>query len=387
MLRYCPEWAGFEGEVVGFIVRPLKYPAIDGLRFYAAFVVFLNHFVPPIATISLAVPAASYTGQSHDPIVRVLYFLSDGQHGVDLFFIIGGFLIGRMIMSPERFSYFDFMRRRIARIYPAFLAALIASTIHSCFVHDWAAFDPAKLAKDLFFLTGAEGYNPVNWSLDYEFAFYLTFPVALIAVRAFGAKIATASLFAVALIALPAMYIRGFGLVAGAVIAAWPDDQLKIIAKKMPLLLVLSVYEIPLLLRSSGLALNDFHALYPFFLPGAMLLFVKIAFGENWLSTSLSSAPMRWLGTISYSLYLFHPVMIAIVMNDIVGRAGLQQTELGITLYCSLTVGGTLLVAFASYLAFERSYFSQKRASQLPSSRGCPSRVAGGEVGVAVRVQ
>ena len=94
-------------------------------------------------------------------------------------------MICRIVSSTkQRFSYGSFLRKRFLRIYPAFLISLLISTVLS--VHwNWVKFEAAAFCENLLLLNGLNGvaginvpaYNCVTWSLFYEFAFYLVFPL------------------------------------------------------------------------------------------------------------------------------------------------------------------------------------------------------------------
>src|SRR3954454_14936633 len=83
------------------LVRDLRYPAIDGLRFYAAFLVFLCHCFGAIAIEMLHMQGAELQAISAPLSTRVLYELGSVD-GVDLFFVISGFLMGRMLLDAKR---------------------------------------------------------------------------------------------------------------------------------------------------------------------------------------------------------------------------------------------------------------------------------------------
>ena len=146
---------------------------INILRGIAVFLVVIFHFFPSI--------------------------LPNGYLGVDVFFIISGFLISLGILKDNdnnKFSYIDFYKRRIHRIIPAALAMLIVVTAFQIFVllpsdlNKYASSLEATLffgANIYFFLTG--GYFGGNdavkpllhmWSLGIEEQFYIFFPVVFI---------------------------------------------------------------------------------------------------------------------------------------------------------------------------------------------------------------
>ena len=147
-------------------------PDIDGLRAFAVLSVVLYHAFPNI--------------------------LGGGFIGVDVFFVISGYLIGWIIMrdlEQERFSFLNFYARRIRRIFPALLVVLAtALTI------GWFALLPDEyktLGKhvlggaafiDNFFLWQESGYFDISsklkpllhlWSLGIEEQFYIIFPLIL----------------------------------------------------------------------------------------------------------------------------------------------------------------------------------------------------------------
>ena len=147
-------------------------PDIDGLRAFAVLSVVLYHAFPNI--------------------------LRGGFIGVDVFFVISGYLIGWIIMrdlEQERFSFLNFYARRIRRIFPALLVVLAtALTI------GWFALLPDEyktLGKhvlggaafiDNFFLWQESGYFDISsklkpllhlWSLGIEEQFYIIFPLIL----------------------------------------------------------------------------------------------------------------------------------------------------------------------------------------------------------------
>ena len=116
------------------------------------------------------------------PPVLILLWLTNSNYGVYLFFVLSGFLIGRMMIAPTRLTYGTFIARRFARIYPAFLLSLLAGALVTIFITKLVGFSWTVLAQNLLFLNGwfaigeVPSYNFVTWSLFFEFVFYLTIP-------------------------------------------------------------------------------------------------------------------------------------------------------------------------------------------------------------------
>src|SRR5437660_12894489 len=87
------------GQEMTSIVRPVRYPALDGLRAYAAFLVFMVHFCGTITVERFRWPIPFSERQ------KWIMYLADGHHGVDMFFLLSVFLIGRMVLTGKTFNY------------------------------------------------------------------------------------------------------------------------------------------------------------------------------------------------------------------------------------------------------------------------------------------
>ena len=286
-------------------------PDIDGLRALAVLAVVITH----------AAPAA----------------LPGGFVGVDIFFVISGFLISGIILSAladGRFTLADFYARRIRRIFPA-LALVLAATLAygtlvllpqerallgrdaaagAAFVANlafWAEvgyFDRGAAAKPLLHL----------WSLGVEEQFYILWPLLLAAMHRWGgvrtpvlAALAVASFIAsVALLAThpsAAFYspaTRLWELAAGAILACatrrgWQPGRWADAASLAGLALLLA----PLALLHNTMPFPGWLALPPVL--GTVLL---IATGPTALinRTILAARPAVAIGLISYPLYLWH---------------------------------------------------------------------------------
>jgi peptidoglycan/LPS O-acetylase OafA/YrhL len=132
------------------------------------------------AAVSFVVLAHAFTFFSPWFDFRWLYGL--GTMGVDLFFALSGFLIGRLLLSP---SFLDagwpglsrFWSRRWLRTLPAYYACLIALVV----LHSSRGFHWTQVLFLQNFVPGALALFPVSWSLAIEEWFYLTLPLALLA--------------------------------------------------------------------------------------------------------------------------------------------------------------------------------------------------------------
>jgi exopolysaccharide production protein ExoZ len=140
---------------------------IQILRFFAAAAVIAFHALG-VAPDGHKVPESA-----------VSFALSYGGRGVDLFFVISGFIIfyatHRAKLTPA-----EFLRRRVERIVPLYFVAIFAVTVLAMTLPvsfgtpDW--FTPRHILKSLAFIAFTDGEMPVvyvGWSLEYEMYFYL----------------------------------------------------------------------------------------------------------------------------------------------------------------------------------------------------------------------
>lgn len=346
----------------GGIIRDVRYPAIDGIRWYAAALIFFVHASGPVTGLLQKIPEIQHTAPS-DIGVRISDFIHRGQHGVDVFFLISGFLMGRIIAARgERFSYPEFLRSRFVRIYPAFLASLLICVAYFPQQYGWR-FTPYDFLGNLVFLNALPslnvfGYNYVSWSLGFEFAFYLIIPLVVL-FRRFPAKYVAGAALALALLFIGPPVLRMQGLFVGFFISARSDDELKKIAARIPLWPALIAYaSIVMLYRSEVL---DFgYTFYWLFLAAASILFIKVVFNDNFLNRLFRSTAMRVLGTISYSVYLLHPVCISIAHAHILPLFSphLLSAWVAVFIFLSASAALTLVASFVSWYLFERPYFA-----------------------------
>lgn len=293
--------------------HPKYRPDIDGLRAIAVMSVVLFHAFP---------------GR-----------LPGGFTGVDVFFIISGYLISTIIYgSLERnsFSFTEFYARRIKRIFPALLLVLV-----SCYAFGWFtlfADEFGQLGKHIaggagfisnFVLWDESGYFDTTsdikpllhlWSLGIEEQFYIFWPFILWAAW----KIRVNTLVATLIILAASFYLniinvnaypteafyfpqsRAWELLSGSVLAYLTiHGYTKYIS--LTLRNIMSVAGIVLLAYGFYFVTNSGFPGWQAIIPclGAVLLIM--AGQQAWFNnTILSSKPFVWLGLISFPLYLWH---------------------------------------------------------------------------------
>ncbi len=337
------------------LIRNLSYPVIDGIRFYAAFIVFVEHILSGIVLEYFKVPASEFGYSSNSQSLAFLYYLADGNHGVDIFFIISGFLMARII-SKERFSYQSFISARFKRIYPAFLASLVITAAIVINVFGWP-WKPIDFSYNMIFLNafpqfGVMPYNHVSWSLGYEFAFYFVIPVLALFSRVIPSWVAASILMLSAALLIPDSLIRFNALFAGALVGTLSESTLKSVAAKLPMAIVLPAFIGCGVLKA--VMQLPYLTYYWLFILCASLLFIRLVWGPSLLGNILSMPAFRKLGTLSYSIYLYHSVIGSLVLYKLTP----WPASIGGAVLCFITTFAlTLIASYLSYQIFEKWYF------------------------------
>ena len=284
---------------------------LEGLRAIAVMLVFIQHY---------CVQFIVYGHLSGLTLNIAIVGRNFGNCGVELFFVLSGFLIYGILLR-RRPPFFDFMGRRLQRLYPAFLVSVILGIV----VDLWRS-DPKipgdltnaaiYLAKNLLFLPGLlpmDAISAPNWSLSYEWWFYTTatllFSVLGLARLHPAARISIIVAFSALLLGLsandvPNVPVRGLCLLAGMLLAEAKA------AKIPPVPGGLGV----------GLGLTAFIA-YNWVLPPVWIGALLLAFGfsmvccvavdnQSVFSTWLTWTPLRHFGNMSYSYYLVHGFVV-----------------------------------------------------------------------------
>jgi len=271
----------------------------------------------------------TYSAFEHGPLYE---FFDVGKFGVELFFSISGIVIVGTLMRTN--SLHDFLVNRLTRILPALWASILVITALAFVV---GRHIPGPFEYFLNFLSPPpfiEIYlmNPAAWSLQYELSFYVV-AATIWQVERRGIRLG----WHIALVAatLLIFYPRGLMLLAGVAIALGMTNQrfMNILTRYPGILLIayLALWRAIEVMfgwadPNGGL---DIGAVTPRFLPiatwiGAFPLIVIATlvgtaamdglFRERGLiSAFLRLPPLQWLGLVSYSFYIWHPVIMAIV--------------------------------------------------------------------------
>lgn len=335
-------------------------PDIDGLRAVAVLaVVFYHYGIGPLA---------------------------GGFVGVDIFFVISGFLITGIVqkeIEQGRFTFAGFYQRRVRRLFPALFVVLLATLLAGLVIllpTDLALLGRTMVATVLFasnlffwrnsgYFDGSSDNNPLlhTWSLAVEEQFYIVFPVFLLLVHRYIRGLRTLVLW--------------LGTVGSFLLCVWmqhdrPDATFYLSpfrAWELSLGALLAVGALPLASRrwqreclaALGAVLIGYAVLFiqpneqfpgwraalPV-LGAAMIIQAGIA-GDSLVKRMLSTGPMVFVGLISYSLYLWHwPLQVFANFLDQFHGLGQMRWLLFVL---------AMLLASASYYLVEKPFRHPRR--------------------------
>jgi peptidoglycan/LPS O-acetylase OafA/YrhL len=347
----------------------IKYrPEIDGLRTIAVLAVIIYH-------------AEIYTtfGQ----------LLPGGFLGVDVFFVISGYLITSLISKEYQrtgsFSVLNFYERRARRLLPALLIVLLAALPVA-----WALLLPTQLIRfsesalaSLLFGSnfywsfslqeyGAESalLQPLlhTWSLAVEEQYYIVFPLFLVALLSRSKRATVAAVWVGLVVSLIfsqwytqvdsafSFYLlpsRLWELLAGAILALAPTGMAKSTIQHTLSLLGILLLGYSLVFLEYGAGHPGLVTLVPVL--GAALV-IRYSAGGGLVARILASRGMVSIGLISYSLYLWHYPIFSFARI-----ASIEETMLvkfvGVVL--------TFLFSVATYRFIEKPFRDRKRVTRI----------------------
>lgn len=354
-----------------------RYAPLDGLRGFAVLLVFCVHAAGNAAAVGWHLDLERmHLGDAGDGASLLLFWLWRSHHGVFLFFVLSGFLIGRMWWPRAKLAYGAFAWRRTLRIYPAFLLSFVLSLAFAWHSQTWTPPDVPRLAGNLLFLNGVDAlhvqpFNIVTWSLFYEMTFYLAFPLVAAAAHAMGMRGGAAAwLPGAALPALAVMlgadaFVLCWSLLFMGVAIAVHEDTLVAFARRLPVPVVIAAY---LGVTTFALTSYSIPAVTILAFGGvAVLVIAKCLAPPNALASLLARAPLVALGRVSYSFYLLH-WMIVVLVARAVDAAAVGAVAATVTIFAA---GFALswVAAAVSWRLAERPYFAWAHAGHAAPAR------------------
>jgi peptidoglycan/LPS O-acetylase OafA/YrhL len=348
--------------------RATHYEGIDGLRSFLAFGVFFAH-----AQVNL-----QYHQSGEVTLPASAFYTTLGEFSVSLFFIITAFLFwGKVLRANGRISALRLYQGRNRRLTPMYVVSVLLVLLVVAYRTHFELRVPAtELAyqilmwftygllaipqlPDINGLAATHSIQGVYWTLTFEWEFYLLLPLlALLPFRTLSLCIVMGVLAFFAPLPPVAVIIVNFAFGA---IAAWVvyhydiRQYLKGWAFDVIMLFVL-ILVLWLFPRGQGL---------PQYLLG--FIFFMLLVSGNTLFGILVSRPVKFLGMISYSIYLLHNIIISVVFyhfNQFRNIASIAPIAFWLlTGACGVMV--VVLSAF-SYRFVEHPFIASKPSSVAP---------------------
>ncbi len=280
------------------------YDKIDGLRFVAIFLVIIEHF-------------AGFLGK----------FISAGYYGVDLFFVISGFLITTILLKPNEKSfktnYLNFIGRRTLRIFPLYyLTVLLLWIVNIDTVREQLVWVLTYTFNYAIKINSVNDNSPIIhfWSLSVEEQFYIFWPILIISLKKYPRVLISLTL-AFIIVGYSQMVFNIFPELSkfnyvslltrsaslcmgalGAIISLNPElISLDFLKKKWLeyVLVFITIFSLIIKTRYQPLILG-FSSLY-FVLKAA-----HFDFAINIINQFLKNKHIVKIGTVAYGIYIFH---------------------------------------------------------------------------------
>jgi peptidoglycan/LPS O-acetylase OafA/YrhL len=321
-----------------------------------------------------------------------------------MFFVLSGYLLYRpfckAISNAASIEFADFYMRRLLRIYPAFVLSVAAFTAarYAMKLHPPSL---SSIILHLLFIFNTSnhlefyGINGVLWTLAIEMQFYFVLPISVVLVRWIFPSRPNITIFGTAVLFLcvgmasravelscttgPGAIEKGvvrYHLVfsfldlfaAGMFVAALSgvDKSVRILNWRSSFLLTAGGFALYFSSNQWCAAVSGgdwmevnapiFLWLFPPMLCSgiAMILFVVLR-GDGWLSSILAASPLVYIGRISYSVYLFH-FLVLVPMFGHMPLAFIRNYQLKTFCWGCVSLGPTLILATGTYYLSERPF-------------------------------
>jgi peptidoglycan/LPS O-acetylase OafA/YrhL len=360
-------------------------PALDGVRGLAILLVLAHNLNP-----------FSGTGR---PLERWIEYDSNfGWVGVQLFFVLSGFLITGILLDTRGAPRYlrSFFARRVLRIFPLYYAVLVGGLLVLPALH----LAPHRLLADpenrvwlwVYLVNWAEPLGrgvtafPHFWSLAVEEQFYFVWPFVVrhatprrllvivggVMIAALGARLWVRRAGLGGEAAYMFTVCRMDALAIGAAVAALirlPAAHAWLIARRTGIAIAAGALFIGGLVTTGGYArtgLADqtfgYTILAAVFAALVLLVVLDHERGRGWLGAIFQHRILRAFGTYSYGIYLFHQFINQLIGVPVLDR--LLPRGIGIKAgiaYMLAVTAASYAVAFVSYHAYEKHFLALKR--------------------------
>lgn len=381
---------------LGLAGAPGRYPVLDALRALAIILVLARHWA-----------VASQAAFGTVPGGPLAILSANGWIGVDLFFVLSGFLISTHFVGPDalplnRATVLEFYRRRAFRTLPLYWGVIVLCWLGA----PWdmgSAYSQLSLATHFLFLQDYLGSDVMVtlWSLAVEEKFYLAAPALLLLLVWTGRRVAGV-LLALAIGALCWSMLADAQALAGAsyadffwkVRAPFHHALLAILAgilvaighgaaparrASRPLFLALAALALALHAWRDWLGLGDWPAVCCVIALSSCLFALLVRCGlavNSWQPGFGSARPLRYIAKLSYALYLVHYPLIGpatrlchALLDGMPQVAPAAASVLFLFLYCAMSWAAAWLL----HMSLERPFLllrEKLHPAARPGARG-----------------
>lgn len=310
---------------------------MEGLRGFAVFLVFLVHYTTLVKPVLQADSAIL-------PFAAALHAI--GNAGVDLFFVLSGFLIYGSLIA-RRQDFLRFMRRRVQRIYPAFAVVFLLYLGLSLALPSQSRIPAgvgaaaAYLLANFLLLPGMLPIEPmitVAWSLSFEFFYYLTIPLVIAAFRLRERpRLGRVLFFALVAVVLAtctpgggdhprlAIFVAGILLYEALATGDGPSGRWPLSGPSADVLALAGLAAGLMAVYGAAIGAIGAAAKVAVMFAGFFCL-CRVCLGRqpSGVAQLFSWTPLRWLGNMSYSYYLLHGLTLKaafVVWGSLSGHA------------------------------------------------------------------
>lgn len=367
----------------------LYFKNLDSIRFFAAFIVFVEHAVSP---------AYKYLPIQGTYFMKILNVFSDGGIGVSIFFVLSGFLITYLLLCEyelnSKISLKNFYMRRILRIWPLYFFVVLFSFFIYPLLKNFGGMNNSLSSSVMYYFTFLSNFDVIHvhkyftgndalsqnitWSVSVEEQFYLFWPLLFVFLPKKHWKF---SIFSVIICSLLfriyhfndtiVLYYHTFSVLIdlglGAIMASLikSNQKIKLFFENISTRTHILLFSFSFGMILWGNRLFDFD-----FGPAIVRFFISFSFAliisAQAFTTKLSilnlgrlSFPSTW-GKYTYGIYLLHPIIIT--FWDVVYRViGIPKT--GFISLFSIAIFSfvlTLVISKFSFLYFESKFLALK---------------------------
>ena len=311
----------------------LQLDSLDGLRGIAVLLVFLSH-----------------TSLRGDHLIPFINFAGIGKSGVFLFFVLSAFLLTKPFLVKgrseiDRRFLFNYAQRRFLRIYPLYFVFLSVALLVSFFIPESSRAHaypfPMAMSEYMDHLMLLDGKG-VTWSILVEFRYYFVLPLlALAYTMLLNNRLLPCALLTLALVVmsqvywpeaasnrndlrlqpyLPIFFIGSFLAVLHHLLtlspmahSTWLKNTIEGIGFGALTILIVTIPSVTSVFVDGGVPTDYFHRQFIVYgLLWSAVLFAGVS-GRGWLKWCFEVRFLRYIGFISFSVYLLHAPIIDFV--------------------------------------------------------------------------